>query len=62
MIGLQITVLMEGNQGRTSRQEPEAEAMNECCLLSGFPWLAQIAFLYCQACLPRDGIAHGDLI
>ena len=35
----------ELTQGRNLESEADAEAMEGCCLLACFPWLAQLAFL-----------------
>jgi hypothetical protein len=35
----------ENNSGRNLEAGSEAEAMEECCFLAGFPWLGQLAFL-----------------
>ena len=51
LILLNLQSVIEGcqdknpKQGRNLDAGADAEAMEGCCLLAGFPWLAQAAFL-----------------
>jgi hypothetical protein len=38
--------IINGSQGKCSRQELEAETTGESCLLASSFWIAQLAFLY----------------
>ena len=56
-------VIIQGSQGRNSKQEIGAgagtEDTEECCLLTCSSWLAQSAFLQYQDDQLRGGTAHG---
>jgi hypothetical protein len=47
---------MNSHRGETWSQECMPEAMEECCLLASFPWLAQL--INTQDYHPTGGITH----
>ena len=49
----------ELKQGRNLEAGADAEAMEGCCLLACFPWLAQLAFINLDDQL-RDGTTHNE--
>lgn len=51
----------QGKPRHDLMQEPEAETMEGCCLLTCFPQLSLLAFLPNQPHGPRNGAAHSDI-